>query len=115
MQFKNLDEKKDQTDLLLFLTLLTNFPILKINWKRTADAQLISAAALILFSVSSGALFFSIQLSSLVLYRAFSAGLEKKNEYQVQEAENIMSSGRDLIALIITLIWESFNEGLKTS
>lgn len=76
MQFKNLDEKKDQTDL-LFLTLLTNFPKLKINWKRTADAQLISAAALILFSVSSGALFISIQLSRLVLYRDVSAGLEK--------------------------------------
>lgn len=76
MQFKNLDEKKDQTDL-LFLTLLTNFPILKINWKRTADAQLISAAALILFSVSSGALFISIQLRRLVLYRDVSAGLEK--------------------------------------
>lgn len=76
MQFKNLDEKKDQTDL-LFLTLLTNFPLLKINWKRTADAQLISAAALILFSVSSGALFISIQLSRLVLYRDVSAGLEK--------------------------------------
>ena len=84
MQFKNLDEKKDQTDL-LFLTLLTNFPLLKINWKRTADAQLISATALILFSVSSGALFISIQLSELVLYRDVSAGLEKTSNIRFRK------------------------------
>ena len=84
MQFKNLDEKKVQTDL-LFLTLLTNFPLLKINWKRTADAQLISATALILFSVSSGALFISIQLSELVLYRDVSAGLDKTSNIRFRK------------------------------